>query len=331
MARSRRAPAVGRGRRPAGGGPHGRRRGPRLAGLCGSRLCQGRPDAAGAARFRRGRARRPGSGRRALVHARTIPRNAPLATRRRDSWTRPGEQLANLQSGGKQTEIQQAEANLADARATLVRTAGGPGARRTLLRDGFATRQSVDQVRPTEPFRPSESRGRRGRARANARPARPRRRDRAQEAAVAAARAGLEMAEWRLASGASPHRSRRASPTCSRGRARRWRPARPSCRCCRRGNIFVRFFVPEPRLAARPSRRRGGARAATAAAPISPPPSRFISPQAEYTPPVIYSERAGPSSSIWSRRAAAGRTRGDALLHPGPAGPRCAVGPGRPP
>src|SRR6202795_812508 len=32
------------------------------------------------------------------------------------------EQLANLQAGGKQTEIEQALANLADARSTLVRT-----------------------------------------------------------------------------------------------------------------------------------------------------------------------------------------------------------------
>src|SRR5579862_7246474 len=32
------------------------------------------------------------------------------------------EQLANLQAGGKETEIKQAEANLADARATLQRT-----------------------------------------------------------------------------------------------------------------------------------------------------------------------------------------------------------------
>ena len=54
-------------------------------------------------------------------------------------------------------------------------------------------------------------------------------------------------------------------------------------------NIFVRFFVPEPRLA----EVHGGDRVALLCdrcpgdltATVS-----FISPQAEYTPPVIYSE-----------------------------------------
>ena len=56
-------------------------------------------------------------------------------------------QLANLQAGGKPTEIEQAEANLADAGATQVRTAADLGRGEALLPKGDVTKQSVDQLR----------------------------------------------------------------------------------------------------------------------------------------------------------------------------------------
>ena len=56
-------------------------------------------------------------------------------------------QLANLQAGGKPTEIEQAEGNLADAGATQVRTAADLGRGEALLPKGDVTKQSVDQLR----------------------------------------------------------------------------------------------------------------------------------------------------------------------------------------
>jgi HlyD family secretion protein len=57
------------------------------------------------------------------------------------------EQLANLQAGGKQTEIEQALANLADARSTLVRTRADLQRGETLLDAGAISVQAVDQSR----------------------------------------------------------------------------------------------------------------------------------------------------------------------------------------
>jgi HlyD family secretion protein len=55
------------------------------------------------------------------------------------------EQLVNLQSGGKPTEIEQAEANLADARAARDKTQTDLARNRALIKIGAATVQLVDQ------------------------------------------------------------------------------------------------------------------------------------------------------------------------------------------
>lgn len=111
----------------------------------------------------------------------------------------------------------------------------------------------------------------------------------AQEAAVEAARAALEMAEWRLA------QRRVAAPVSARVADVLARPGEtiaagaPVISLLPPGNIFVRFFVPETALS---SIRYGDtvglacdACSADLMATIS-----FISPQSEYTPPIIYSE-----------------------------------------
>src|SRR5580692_10516165 len=56
-------------------------------------------------------------------------------------------QLVNLEAGGKPTEIEQAEDNLADAQATLVRTTADLGRGEVLLPKGDTTKQAVDQLR----------------------------------------------------------------------------------------------------------------------------------------------------------------------------------------
>ena len=109
------------------------------------------------------------------------------------------QQLANLQAAMKPTEIRQAEANLADAQATLVRCDADLKRGETLLKDGYTTQQSVDQLRNA--FRSAEAKVAQMTA-ALAQSQGPLGRDteiKGQSAAVDAARAALDMADWRLA------------------------------------------------------------------------------------------------------------------------------------
>lgn len=111
---------------------------------------------------------------------------------------------------------------------------------------------------------------------------------RAQEAAVAAAKAALDQADWKLAqkSVAAPKAGLVQDTLYREGE---WVQAgAPVARLLPPGNVKVRFFVPEADAA---RLQPGQAVAihcdgrADLAARIS-----FISPQAEFTPPVIYSE-----------------------------------------
>ena len=79
-------------------------------------------------------------------------------------------------------------------------------------------------------------------------------------------------------------------------------------------NVKVRFFVPEPQVGALRSGQRVDVACDGCGAPIAASIS-FISPQAEFTPPVIYSResRAKLVFMVEARPAAADATR----LHPG--------------
>ncbi|MGH6935012.1 MAG: HlyD family secretion protein [Methylocella sp.] len=198
-------------------------------------------------------------------------------------------QLTNLQASGKQTEIEQAEANLAEAQANLARAKADLQRNEPLVRLRAVSIQSVDQLRAD--YRSAEAkvhgleaaltqlRAPLGRIQEIA----------AQQSAVGAARAALAMAKWRLD---QRHVAAPATGTVNDVLARPGEtiPAGvPVVSLLPPENIFVRFFVPEPMLA---TVHLGGKVTllcdncpAGLAATIS-----FIAPQAEYTPPVIYSE-----------------------------------------
>ncbi len=198
-------------------------------------------------------------------------------------------QLANLMAGGKPTEIEQAEANLADAQATLARIAGDLARGENLLPRGDATKQSVDQLRAD--YRSAQAKVEALQAALKQSRA-PMGRDgeiEAQRASVAASRAALDMAEWRLA------QRRVVAPVSARVADVLARPGEtmaagaPVVSLLPPGNIFVRFFVPEAlfstvHLDDRVALACDGCPTGLTAR-IS-----FISPQAEYTPPLIYSE-----------------------------------------
>jgi HlyD family secretion protein len=199
------------------------------------------------------------------------------------------EQLANLEAAGKATEILQAAANLAEANATLERTKADLLRGETLLQRGVMAGQAVDQRRAD--FKSAEARvhaaeaalaqsssslGRTGEIRA-------------QHAAVEAARAGLEMAQWRLG------QRRVVAPVAGRVADVLARPGEtvaagaPVVSLLPPENVLVRFFVPEPALASihcgDAVRLLCDACRSDLEATIS-----FVSPQAEYTPPLIYSQ-----------------------------------------
>jgi len=228
--------------------------------------------------------------------------------------TEAGKQLANLQAGGKPTEIEQARDNLADDQATLVRTFDDLSRGEELLRRGVVTQQSIDLLQADR--RSAQAKVEALQA-ALAQSLAPLGRDleiQAQSATVAAARASLAMAVWRLG------QRRVTAPTGGRIADVLARPGEtlaagaPVVSLLPPGNIFVRFFVPE---AAFSTIHLGDAvtlacdgRPAGMAATIT-----FISPQAEYTPPLIYSE--SNSSKMVFLVEARPRPEQAALLNPG--------------
>jgi HlyD family secretion protein len=199
------------------------------------------------------------------------------------------EALGNLQQGGKPTEIAQAEANLADARATLARATADQARGEAQLPMGGVSKQNVDQLRAD---RLSAQAKVEAALAALAQARAPMGRDGeilAQRASVAAARAALGMAEWRLA------QRRVTAPVAGRVSDVMARPGEtmaagaPVVSLLPPGNIFVRFFVPEA-LFARIHLDDRVALTCDGCPPDLSARISFISPQAEYTPPLIYSE-----------------------------------------
>jgi HlyD family secretion protein len=199
------------------------------------------------------------------------------------------EQLANLQASGKVTEIQQAEANLMDAQAARDKIASDLKRNEALVKTNAVPAQLVDQQRADLRSANAKVQGLEAALAQMRAPLGREREIRAQQAATEAFHAAVDMSQWRLdqrhvtapVGGIVADVLARPGETIPAGGA--------VVSLLPPENIFVRFFVPEPRLA----EVHIGDRVrlvcdncpADLAATIS-----FISPQAEYTPPVIYSE-----------------------------------------
>ena len=203
--------------------------------------------------------------------------------------TQAEHQLANLEAASKPTEIAQARAKVADARATLIRAKADLERSEMLLRTGFTSNENVDHLRAA--YQSADANVLASEA-ALAQAQAPMGREteiNAQRAAVEATRAALGMAEWRLA------QRRVASPVAGRIADVLARPGEtiaagvPVVSILPPPNIFVRFFVPETALG---GLHRGDAVAfrCDGCSPGLGGTISFIAPQAEYTPPVIYSE-----------------------------------------
>ena len=254
-----------------------------------------------------------------------IARGAPLFTQddtheraARDQAARQlaqsEEQLANLEAAMKPTEVAQAKANLTDARSTLERARADLKRDQALLRTGYATAQTVDQRRAD--YQSAEAKAQLAEA-ALAQAQAPMGREReieAQRAAVAAGRAAVAMAEWRLAQRTvtAPVGGRVADVLAQPGET--MAAGAPVVSILPPENIFVRFFVPETALS---GLHRGDAVAfgCDGCQPGLAGTISFISPTAEYTPPVIYSEST--RAKLVYRIEARPRPEQAALFNPG--------------
>jgi len=224
------------------------------------------------------------------------------------------QQVANLQAGGRATEIIQSAANLADAQATLARAGSDLKRGLALLPGGAISRQTVDQYQADD--RSAQAKVDAAQA-ALAQAQAPVGREReieAQHAAAAAAQAALDVADWRLAQRhvTAPASGRVADVLARPGET--MAAGAPVVSLLAPGNIFVRFFVPEPALS---SVHRGDRVALICDnCPVDLSASiSFISPQAEYTPPLIYSE-SSKSKLVFLVEARLPPERA-ALLNPG--------------
>jgi HlyD family secretion protein len=198
------------------------------------------------------------------------------------------EQLKNLQDSGKPTEIDQAQANLADAKAARDKAQTDLQRSEALLKAG-GPQQTVDQQRAD--LRSADARVAAAQA-ALAQMQAPMGREgeiKAQRSTIEAARAAVAMVQWRI------DQRHVAAPVAGVVADVLARPGEtipaggPVVSLLPPENIFVRFFVPEPML---PLVHRGDQVALRCdncpgdlAATVS-----FIAPQVEYTPPVIFSE-----------------------------------------
>ncbi len=199
------------------------------------------------------------------------------------------DQLANLQNPAKPTEIAEAEANLRDATAARDKVLADLQRNQALLKSGAATAQTVDEEQAD--LRSATAKIAADAAaleQAKASLGRPGEIE-AQSAAVEAAEAALAQARWRLAqrsvvspvTGVVADVLARAGETLEAGA--------PVVSLLPPENIFVRFFVPEPSLAHVHVGDAVDLLCDNCPADLTGAVS-FIAPQAEYTPPFIYSE-----------------------------------------
>ncbi len=200
------------------------------------------------------------------------------------------DQLANLLSPAKPSEIEQAKANLRDAEAARDRAQEDLRRSSALLKSGSATQQIVDQEETA--LRSAEAKvGAANAALATAQAPMGRSAEiEAQKSLVDSLEAALKQAEWRLdqRSVAAPAAGLVADVIAFPGET--LAAGAPVVSLLPRQNIFVRFFIPEPELARVHVGGKVGFSCDNCPGGLGGVVS-FISPQAEYTPPFIYSER----------------------------------------
>jgi HlyD family secretion protein len=217
--------------------------------------------------------------------------NEAAARREADQRVRAAQaQLANLQKGRRPTELAAIEAQLEQAQAALKLSQSQLRRYEQLVAQNFISREKLDEARSAY----ERDRAHVEQLKADLATARLAARQdeiRAAQASVEAAQAALAQAEWRLEQKSvyAPVGGLVADTLFVKGE---WVPAgAPVTSMLPPENIKVRFFVPEGEVG---SLRVGQAVAVACDGCAAPVAARvtFISPRAEYTPPVIYSRES---------------------------------------
>lgn len=221
-------------------------------------------------------------------------------------------QLEDLKKGKRPSEIDAINAQLVQARANLKLSTSQLKRQEQLVAQNFVSADKVDEARSAyerDKGRITELEAQLTTARLAARADEIS----AAEAAAAAAHATLAQAEWKLAqkSVKAPVTGLVADTLYVQGE---WVPAgSPVVSLLPPQNIKARFFVPEPELA----RIHIGDTVQLGCDSCKPLDAQvsYISPQAEYTPPVIYSKDS--RAKLMFLVEARPRAEDAAFLHPG--------------
>jgi HlyD family secretion protein len=240
--------------------------------------------------------------------------NEAAARRQAEGQLRQAEaQHRNLLTGKRAEEIEAIQAQLAQAEASLALSESNLARQEELVRARFVSREAADTARSArdrDRGRVHELKAQLAAAKLAARPDEIR----AAHAAAAAAREALAQAEWRLEQKSlrAPQDGQVTDTLYVQGE---WVPAgSPVVTLLPPNNIKVRFFVPEKILGSMRVGQSVSVRCDGCPEPVAAAIS-YISSQAEYTPPVIFSRenRAKLVFLVEARPATDEATR----LHPG--------------
>lgn len=215
--------------------------------------------------------------------------NEAAARREAEERLRTAEaQLANLQKGRRPTEIASIRAQITQAETAFTLSQSQLRRSEQLVAKNFISKEKLDEARTAY----DSAHARVAQLNADLATARLAAREdeiKAARAAAAAAQATLAQADWKLAqkSATAPVAGLVADTFYVKGE---WvAPGAPVITLLPPQNIKVRFFVPEPQLGALRVGQSLNISCDGCAAPI-PARITFIAPQAEFTPPVIYSK-----------------------------------------
>jgi HlyD family secretion protein len=218
-------------------------------------------------------------------NANDIASRDEIAARVREGEAR----LANLQAAGRDLEIAQAEATVADNKATLQRAATDLARAEALVKTQSVSVQKRDQARADMLSAAAKVQAAEAALALKRSPTGRAQEIGAQTAVLAENRAQLAQAAWRVA------QRHMAAPTAGLISDIYARPGEtpnagvPVVSLLAPENLLIRFFAPEPALPALHSGVRIAVTCDGCPADLTAAIS-FVSPHAEYTPPVIYSE-----------------------------------------
>jgi HlyD family secretion protein len=222
-------------------------------------------------------------------------------------------QVEDLRKGRRPTEIDAVRAQLAQAQAAATLSEKEYARQVDLVSKGFVSQSVADtakSARDRDDSRVRELRNMLATTEAGARPDELR----AAEADAAATREALAQADWRLKQ-KSVAASVAGTVTDTLFTVGEWVPSgAPVIAMLPPANVKVRFFVPEPQLGAVKLGQTVRVACDGCGAPLEAAVT-FIAPQAEFTPPVIYSKDS--RAKLVFLVEARPRPQDAAKLHPG--------------